>query len=257
MPDGMDARIKHEGLRNRWTILMNEWGPYNHQYPALFLLSANDSIIWVGNYGLMRGGFKIINYKGFADAKGSGQVFEAKKLPNATDLLLEFEYTGPAFTDQFGNYHPANVPYRFTFRRFEKKLDWQVSWYNYDEATDPFTNYSAFKNLKNAPPKASKTTDDLYFAWWGKPAEGMAEDKFATFATTEFDIEPGEYAIELTSDDGVRLYLDGKMLIDRWNIHEPTVDEVLVRLRGHHKLEVEHFDGGGFATLDFKWRRVD
>jgi parallel beta-helix repeat protein len=256
LPDGMRTGLKYDGFKNRWTILMNEWGPYNHQYPALFLLSANDSMIWIGNYGLTRegGNYKVINYKGFTDAKGSILAF--KKLPNATDLLLEFEYTGPAFTDQFGNHHPANVPYRFTFRRFEKKLDWQVRWYNYDEATDPFTNYAVFKKLKNTLPKATKTTNDLYFAWWDKPAEGVAEDKFATFAEAEFDIEPGEYAIELTSDDGVKMFLDGKLLIDHWNIHEPAVDEVRLRLGGHHKLEVEHFDGGGFGTLDFRWRKV-
>ncbi len=252
MPDGMKTGLKHEGFKNRWSILMNEWGPYNHQYPAAFLLSANDSMMWVATYGPTGGVFKIINYKGFAYVKGR----EAKKLPNATDLLLEFEYTGPAFTDQFGNHHPADVPYRFTFRRFEKKLDWQVRWYNYDNTTDPLTTYTAFKNLKTAPPKATKTTDDLYFAWWGSPAEGVAEDKFATFAETEFDIEPGDYVIELTSDDGVKLFLDGKLLIDRWDIHEPAVDEVRVRLGGNHKLEVEHFDGGGFGTLDFRWRRV-
>ncbi len=238
---------------------MNEWGPYNHQYPAVFLLdkSTNDSIITVRTYGPKGGIFRIINYKGFSDAKGPGFSYSGEKLPNATDLLLEFEYTGPAFTDQFGNYHPADVPYRFSFRRFEKKLDWQVRWHNYDEATDPLTHYAEFKKLKNALPKATKTTDDLWFAWWGKPAEGVAEDKFATFAEAEFDMEPGEYAIELTSDDGARLYLDGKLLIDRWNVHEPATDEVRVRLGGHHKLEIEHFDGGGFATLDFKWKKVD
>ena len=239
---------------------MNEWGPYNHQYPAVFLLDkfTNDSIITVRTYGPKGGIFRIINYKGFSDAKGPGFSYSGEKLPNATDLLLEFEYTGPAFTDQFGNYNPADVPYRFSFRRFEKKLDWQVvCWHNYDEATDPLTHYAEFKKLKKALPKATKTTDDFWFAWWGKPAEGVAEDKFATFAEAEFDMEPGEYAIELTSDDGARLYLDGKLLIDRWNVHEPATDEVRVRLGGHHKLEIEHFDGGGFATLDFKWKKVD
>ena len=98
--------------------------------------------------------------------------------------------------------------------------------------------------------------DDLYFAWWGSPAEGVSEDKFATFAESEFDMEPGEYVIELTSDDGIRLFLDGKKIIERWDIHEPAVDEVQVKLGGHHKLELEHFEGGGFATLDFRWRKV-
>jgi parallel beta-helix repeat protein len=257
--DGMNATLSKDILRNRLSILMNEWGPYNHEYPAVFLFNkfTNDTVLSIQTYGPTDGRWSIVTSRGFSEAVGPGDEFRAKKLPNATDLLLEFEYTGPAFTDQFGNYHPADVPYRFSFRRFEKKLDWQVRWHDYGEATDPFIHYAEFKKLKNALPKATKTTDDLYFAWWGKPAEGVAEDKFATFAEAEFDMEPGEYAIELTSDDGARLYLDGKLLIDRWNVHEPATDEVRVRLGGHHKLEIEHFDGGGFATLDFKWKKVD
>jgi parallel beta-helix repeat protein len=256
--DGINAMKLADILKNRLNILMNEWGPYNHEYPAVFLFDkfTNDSILTIQTYGPAQGKFKIIGYNGFSEAKGPGATFRAKKLPNATDLLLEFEYIGPAFTDQFGNHHPADVPYHFTFRRFEKKLDWKVRWYDYDEATDPLTHYKVFKKLKNALPKATKTTDELYFAWWGKPAESVAEDKFATFAEAVFDMEPGEYAIELTSDDGARLYLDGKLLIDHWNVHEPATDEVRVRLGGHHKLEIEHFDAGGFATLDFKWRKV-
>lgn len=262
MPDGMTAGLPEAQLRGRKYILMNDWGPYNFNYPSVFLQKIENKDNYTFQlYGPLEGRWILLNNLGFYSSAGlkGGDLpghLDLQKLPNATDLLLEFEYTGPAFTDQFGNYHPANVPYRFTFRRFEKKLNWQVRWYNYDEATDPLTHYEAFKNLKTASPKATKTTDDLYFAWWGKPAEGVNEDKFATFAEAEFDMEPGEYAIELTSDDGVKMYLDGKLLIDRWDIHEPVVDEVRVRLGGHHRLEVEHFDGGGFGTLDFRWRKL-
>ncbi len=56
----------------------------------------------------------------------------------------------------------------------------------------------------------------------------------------------------LTSDDGVKLYLDGKLLIDRWDVHESTVDEIEVMLNGRHTIEIEHFDAGGLANLDFR-----
>ncbi len=267
LPDGMDTAIPSDQLGGLGRILITEWGPYNFKYPCAFLHKTYENGYYFmtvfglqKELGLQGGNLKLINASGFADKEKLQAYFPPvgalQKLPNATDLLLEFEYTGPAFTDQFGNHHPEGVPYRFSFRRFEKKLDWQVRWYDYGEDTDPLTHYTEFKKLKNALPTATKTTDDLYFAWWGKPAEGVGEDKFATFAEAEFDMEPGEYAIELTSDDGARLYLDGKLLIDHWNIHEPATDEVRVRLGGHHKLEVEHFDASGFATLDFKWKKV-
>jgi len=56
----------------------------------------------------------------------------------------------------------------------------------------------------------------------------------------------------IAPDDGARLYLDGKRLIDHWDVHEPAVDEVEVALGGRHTLRVEHFDAGGFSTLDFR-----
>lgn len=253
--------LDEERLIGRELIMINDWGPYNFNYPTIFLQKIKNNNYFFSFFGQGGGRWVLLNNPGFnsfTGLKGGGfpDWLSMEKLPNATDLLLEFEYTGPAFTDQFGNLHPADVPYRFTFRRFEKKLDWQLRWYNYDEATDPLTHYTDFKKLKTTLPQATKNTNDLYFAWWAKPAEGVAEDKFATFAEAEFEMEPGEYAIELTSDDGVKLFLDSKLLIDRWNIHEPATDEVRVRLGGKHKLEVEHFDGGGFATLDFRWRKV-
>ncbi|MCC6723996.1 MAG: right-handed parallel beta-helix repeat-containing protein [Saprospiraceae bacterium] len=262
LPDGIMAMLPLSHPRGRKNIMMNEWGPYNFEFPFVFFDTIENGIKYVFTpYGPLEGRWDLVNSYGFQTYEANKKnrfmnKIELQKLPNATDLLLEFEYTGPAFTDQFGNYHPADVPYRFTFRRFEKKLDWKISWHDYNEATDPLTHYADFKKLKTALPIATKTTDDLYFAWWGKPAEGVAEDKFATFAEAEFDMDPGDYAIELTSDDGARLFLDGKLLIDRWNVHEPATDEVRVRLGGHHKIEVEHFDGGGFATLDFKWRKL-
>lgn len=267
IPDGMNTALPNGQFRGLKRIIINEWGPYNFKYPSVFL----NEIYKNGYYslstfglqremGLQRGKLKLINSRGFANTEKLRINFPSwcalQKLPNATDFLLEFEYIGPAFTDQFGKYHPANVPYRFTFRRFEKKLDWQVRWYNYDDSTDPLTHYADFKNLKIQSPKATETVDGLYFAWEDKPADGIAADKFATFAEAEFDIEPGEYAIELTSDDGVKLFLDGRLLLDHWDTHEPALDEVLVRLGGQHKFEVEHFDLSGFSTLDFKWRRV-
>jgi parallel beta-helix repeat protein len=264
--DGMNTsspKINALGF-GRALIRINEWGPYNYEYPSIILEQiAHDSIFTIQICGPSEIGtyWRLVGSEGFEFSEIMAASFPKRTLiykkPKAQELYLEFEYKGKAFTDQFGNHHPADVPYRFTFRRFEKKLDWKVRWYDYDEATDPLTHYAEFKKLKNVLPTATKTTDDLWFAWWGKPAEGVADDKFATFAETEFDMEPGEYAIELTSDDGARLYLDGKLLIERWNIHEPATDEVRVRLGGHHKLEIEHFDANGFATLDFKWKKVD
>lgn len=260
LPDGMETALSEGQLQGRQYILMNEWGPYNFEYPSIWLRNIEGNKYTFLLLGPPEGNWQLVNgegYAGFNQKTGNfPAMLIATKQEGAESLALDFEFIGQAFTDQFGRWNKKGKHWPFRFERFEKKLDWQVRWHNYDENTDPLTHPDAFQALKTQSPQATKNVDDLYFAWWGSPAEGVNEDKFATFAEAEFDMEPGEYVIELTSDDGVRLFLDGEKIIERWDIHEPTMDEVRVKLGGHHKLELEHFEGGGFATLDFRWRKV-
>ena len=48
----------------------------------------------------------------------------------------------------------------------------------------------------------------------GFPSMNINTEKFATFSETELEIEKGKYKISLTSDDGAKLFLDKKILID-------------------------------------------
>lgn len=69
--------------------------------------------------------------------------------------------------------------------------------------------------------------------------------------------EAGDYTFHLTSDDGSRLFLGGRLLIDHDGRHGTTAQEsVPVRLdAGAHPLLVEHFDAGGSSTLRLEWVR--
>jgi len=177
-----------------------------------------------------------------------------KSEPGAETVWLDFEYLGSQeVTDVFGRRVPAGQPYRFSFERFEKKLEWEVRFFNMPSgsSSDSLTQSEIItKTITTA------TVPELYFAWWGSPAEGVQADSFATLSTTTFDIAPGRYALELTSDDGARMYLDDSRLIDHWDVHEPAVDEIEVELGGRHSIRIEHFEAGGFGTLGFRMRRL-
>jgi hypothetical protein len=73
-------------------------------------------------------------------------------------------------------------------------------------------------------------------------------DRFEWFAiryngTFDVDLE-GEYAFRLVSDDGSRLFIDGKKIIDNDGIH-PTqsVSGNTYLSRGRHSIEVDYFQG--------------
>lgn len=60
--------------------------------------------------------------------------------------------------------------------------------------------------------------------------------------------------LQLTSDDGSRLYLDGRMLIDNDGPHGMNAMEAEVALRaGYHALQIDYFQGGGGRGLQLKW----
>jgi hypothetical protein len=68
----------------------------------------------------------------------------------------------------------------------------------------------------------------------------------------EFNIETaGEYAFQLLSDDGAKLYIDDDLLIDLDGLHDVLGREARVHLdTGRHTLHLPYFEGpGGLALI--------
>lgn len=255
LPDGMVAALPRGFPHGRRFILIDEWGPYDFHRPIATLDTVSGnlySLVLIGpsgnwNVSKMEGVKSISARKGVVPA-----ALTVERDPKSEGVYLEFEYTSPqALKTVFGETVPTGKVYKFDFQRFEKKLDWNLKFYN----LLPGDTLRRLDSLFKTTPVAEKRVSDLAFAWWGSPADGVQEEQFATLAESDFTIAPGDYTIELSSDDGVRMYLDNRLLIDHWNIHEPETDEIKVKLGGRHHLRIEHFDGGGFATLDFRMHR--
>ncbi len=263
LPGGLNTILPTGFPRGRQYIIMNEWGPYDFRRPIAVLdtILTDDegrvlyAFIMLGPPGTWRLG-KIRGVRGVHQTIGNfpGRLV-LERNPNSPELWLEFTYTGEQpIAKQFGEIVPKGEPYMFEFQRFEKKMDWKIQFFNYDETNDPLQKKEAFSVFQKQKSIAEKSATELAFAWWDKPMDGVQADKFATISTTELEIQTGQYILELTSDDGARLYLDDKLLIDNWDVHEPETDEVTVSLGGRHTLRIEHFDAGGFSTLDFRMR---
>jgi alpha-L-fucosidase len=62
------------------------------------------------------------------------------------------------------------------------------------------------------------------------------------------------YRFALTSDDGSKLWIDGKLVVDDDGCHAPETKEGIAPLaRGSHRIEVAWFNAGGGAELELKW----
>lgn len=257
LPDGKTVTPFPGG---RAAIRVNEWGPYDYQYPSIWLDSiTNDNY----NFTLLApvGTWRVKNKDGFSvvniNSNNNTSTLITTRDPKAESLLLELEFTGNQdITTQFGEVITKGKPMLVRFARTEKALDWQVRWYEYKDESDPIQHYKVFEKIKKQKPLKSESVKNLAYVWWNKPAPEVPADRFATIAETTFNITKGKYRFLLTSDDGAKLYLDGKLLIDHWNIHESAVDEITVELNGKHKLEIEHFDATGLSNLEFSLEKI-
>jgi hypothetical protein len=88
----------------------------------------------------------------------------------------------------------------------------------------------------------------------------VGEGSFAARWTGRLDPpQTGDYRLTTLSDDGVRLWLDGRLLIDDWTDHAPAEDHATVALTAGRAvdLKIEYYQGGGGAVARLKWTRPD
>jgi MYXO-CTERM domain-containing protein len=92
---------------------------------------------------------------------------------------------------------------------------------------------------------------------WGAaaPDATLGADTFSVRWTGEINADFAEtYLFSTTSDDGVRLSIDGAVVIDHFDNHAPTLDTGSVALTpGWHPIVLEYFENGGGAQIDLSW----
>lgn len=65
----------------------------------------------------------------------------------------------------------------------------------------------------------------------------------------------GVYRLYLTSDDGIRLWLNGRLLVDDWTDHAPTTASIDVTLTAGvlNDLRIDYYQNGGGAVARLEW----
>lgn len=94
---------------------------------------------------------------------------------------------------------------------------------------------------------------------WGKgaPASSLPKDNFSVRWLRRPIFEAGNYRFTALADDGVRLWVDGKLLIDAWRESVPTEHEGYITLSaGPHEIRVEYFEKTGEAVIRVKWQKI-
>jgi len=97
----------------------------------------------------------------------------------------------------------------------------------------------------------SRTDADLNFNWgFSSPAAAVFADNFSARWNRTFNMSGGTYRITARVDDGVRVYVDGVLVIDAWQVQAVTTytRDVIIPT-GNHTFTVEYFEAEGVAEI--------
>ena len=115
-----------------------------------------------------------------------------------------------------------------------------------------------YKNI-NLEGMAALTRIDpiLDFNWEDdSPAPGINKDRYSV-RWSGFLVPPvtRKYTFYTLSDDGVRVFIDGKILFENWSDHGTTADSATIDLVGGkpYNIKVEYYENGGNAVLLLGW----
>jgi beta-glucosidase len=108
-------------------------------------------------------------------------------------------------------------------------------------------------------PLATRVDPDVDFDWnSGSPAPGVPATNFSVKWTgTLTPPTTGTYTFGLTSDDGSRLFIDGKQVIDNWRDQASNTETAQVRLTAGQAvpIEVDYYQAGGDDLVHLGWQQ--
>ena len=239
--------------RHRSAIIVDEWGPYDYRYPRLW--PAGDSVravpLRLAVHG-PPGTWTVVSRSGIQDISASsgriGDTIRVTPRPDSSGTWeVVMEYRGAATINARGVRTAAGVPVRFSYGRDEPAIAWQVKAWAWPDSLDP-RREGNWQRLTSAPLLFERTWPRLDIMWYRPTIRELPQARFAFDATGTVTLPPGDYTLRTISDDGIRVWVDGKLVIDNWDLHGSEIDYAPLS-GGRHELRVQYFQIEGWAEL--------
>lgn len=221
-----------------------EWGD-NSPTPEL----PNDffSVRWTGNQFFNTGKYKFIT-----------QTDDGVRLYIDGELIID------EWHDQGGTSHEVTLTllegnHDIKMEYYESgggamaKLNWELT----PDTSGYSAQYFANQTLSGQP-TITKVDPDINFVWNdASPDPAIPVDHFSVRWTKVINFVSGTYRFTTSADDGVRIYIDDELVLDKW-IDQPattyTVDENITG--GNHTIKIEYYENGGSALMMFNYEQI-
>ena len=136
------------------------------------------------------------------------------------------------------------------YSKFFAPIAWTLRFFEFPEAADPVKAPAAFSEVLQGTPLRTIKSDRIDYLSGGVLEEGLPRDRFAIVADGIVDLPDGDYTVQVISDDGARVWVDGKLVLDAWAPHESRVDRAAIT-GGRRVLKLEYYEVGGWSEISF------
>jgi hypothetical protein len=120
-----------------------------------------------------------------------------------------------------------------------------------------YGEYFANRDLAGGP-AITRYDDKIDFSWGnGSPGAGIPSDGFSARWTRDQWFDGGTYRFSYRSDDGMRIWVGDKLVVDDWRERQASLTVVdYVVSQGVQRVRVEYFENTGGATAQVYWERA-
>ncbi len=105
-------------------------------------------------------------------------------------------------------------------------------------------------------PVLTETDNQINFDWGaGSPAPSVPASNFSARWQGYFNFDSAVYSFVAQVSDGIRVYIDGQLLIDHWQDQPVTFYQARPAIsQGSHLITVEYYAHSGWASCHLTWQ---
>jgi len=232
-----DPSIGPDTFSVRWTGQVQ--APYSQTY-TFYTVSDDGIRLWVN------GQLIINNWSDHGDTENSGTI--SLSAGQKVDLKMEFYENGGWATAKL-LWESASVPKQVIP---QSQLYPAASGGGGGGLTGEY-----FDNMDFTALRVTRTDATVNFSWFdGSPDPAIGPDTFSVRWTGQVLAPYSQtYTFYTVSDDGVRLWVNGQLIINNWGDHADTENSGTIALSAGQRYDVrmEFYENGGWATAKLLW----
>jgi parallel beta-helix repeat protein len=236
----------------RSSMVVDEWGPHDGRSPKLWPVDSTTASVRLRVLG-PPGSWRVTDARGVERLSArAGRTGDTIVVVPATEALgdwaVEAEYTGGPTVSPRGTERPAGDPVAFGYERFDPFGAWDLRFHRWEPGTIELEQEEAVERLLAGEPFMTRTESRLDYQWFTPRIEGVPREGWAVEATSAVDLDPGAYSLRTITDGRVRVWIDGRLVIDRWEPHGAEVAYAPIA-PGRHEVRVLYVQPAGWTEV--------